>query len=184
MPRLTHGEASQPGKPATSEYLRWCGAKGRCYNPKDRKFKYYGGRGIVMCDEWRDDYTAFLRDMGRCPAGLSLDRIDVDGPYSKDNCRWASIWTQRGNRRDSNALFCKRGHRFEGHNLGHEKANGRIRGRFCRACRREDTQGYAYRVKIRRLVDRLAMVLSGRPLPASGDASGASLRDDRSPGRV
>lgn len=80
-------------------YAAWSGAIERCYNKKGKNYKDWGGRGIFMCDEWRNDYRNFLRDMGEKPQGLSLGRIDNDGPYSKENCEWQTQKQQHRNRR-------------------------------------------------------------------------------------
>lgn len=78
----------------------WSHAKGRCYTPSDKSFSDYGARGISMDVRWRDDFSAFLADMGECPAGMSLDRIDTNGNYEPGNCRWASRKTQNRNKRN------------------------------------------------------------------------------------
>ena len=76
-------------------------AKNRCFNPNSEKFLQYGGRGITMCDEWVSDFRAFLRDMGECPVGLTLDRINVNGNYEPGNCRWATPTVQANNKQNS-----------------------------------------------------------------------------------
>ena len=82
-----------------SKLLRiWVNMRTRCYNTNNAAYPYYGGRGIRMCDRWQD-FQVFAADMGDPPPGLSLDRLDPDGDYSPDNCRWATALEQRRNRR-------------------------------------------------------------------------------------
>jgi hypothetical protein len=81
-------------------YFVWTGIHRRCYNKTFKSYPHYGGRGIFVCAEWHD-FKAFLFDMGEPPAGTSIDRIDNDGPYSKENCRWATMTMQNRNKRDT-----------------------------------------------------------------------------------
>jgi len=84
----------------TPTYYSWAAMKGRCLNPKDTRYKDYGGRGIAVCERWMD-FRNFLADMGERPEGMTLDRIDVNGGYNLANCRWASAKQQAVNKRNS-----------------------------------------------------------------------------------
>lgn len=87
----------------TATYAVWQGLKARCTNPSHKAFALYGGRGVSVCDRWLapDGFKNFLADMGAQPAGMTLDRIDVERGYSPDNCRWADWATQARNKRSS-----------------------------------------------------------------------------------
>jgi hypothetical protein len=84
----------------TPTYETWKAMVGRCHNPRNRAYHRYGGRGISVCDRWRD-FTAFLADMGERPSGLTIDRIDNDKGYEPGNCRWAGWHAQNQNRRST-----------------------------------------------------------------------------------
>ena len=92
-----HGQA---GRVRTSEYTAWKSAKARCYIPSSSKFPDYGGRGITMCERWRNSFESFFADMGEKPSPeYSIDRIDPNGNYEPGNCQWADKWHQSRNRR-------------------------------------------------------------------------------------
>lgn len=77
------------GLSRTLTHKRWLAMKQRCYDQNTRTYPRYGGRGILVCDEWKNDFLCFLRDMGPCPSvGYSLDRVDNEKGYSPQNCRW------------------------------------------------------------------------------------------------
>jgi hypothetical protein len=107
---------SQLGKPAkhghytnkhrSPEYQSWSAMRDRCERKTHSAYRHYGGRGITICPQWRDEYgfETFLRDMSSRPQGMTLDRIDVNGNYEPGNCRWATPKTQALNRRAFRAL--------------------------------------------------------------------------------
>src|SRR6267142_1092599 len=98
MGLVKHG-GTVGGKP-TPEYRAWQDMIHRCYNPKDKRYSGYGGRGIWVCARWRTSFANFLLDMGRRPEGRSLERIDNDSGYRPDNCKWGTKSEQWHNRRD------------------------------------------------------------------------------------
>lgn len=81
----------------------WSSMRSRCYNKNNLKYPRYGGRGIIVCERW-NEFINFYNDMGACPEGYSLDRIDVNGNYEPANCRWVDQKTQQNNRGNNRKL--------------------------------------------------------------------------------
>lgn len=93
-----HGHADHRNGAVSVEYYAWISMKQRCTNPKRHNYKNYGGRGIVVCDRWRDSFINFLADVGERPGPeFSLDRINNDGNYEPGNVRWATRSQQQRN---------------------------------------------------------------------------------------
>lgn len=90
---LKHGSCN------TSEYIAWSNMKQRCSDPNYKEFHLYGGRGIKVCDRWIGSFTNFFEDMGKTPIGSEIDRINNDGHYSPENCRWTTAKVNCRNRR-------------------------------------------------------------------------------------
>ena len=88
------------GMSRSRTYRQWAAMLQRCHNKKNSNYPYYGGRGITVCASW-SDFTVFLSDMGECPDGLSIDRIDNQRGYEPGNCRWVTPRVQGNNRRDN-----------------------------------------------------------------------------------
>ena len=125
--KLKHGMSAQDAHGWVNRTYRiWVAMRTRCNNPNTLAYPNYGGRGIKVCPEW-DDFSVFLRDMGECPPGLSIERRDNNGRYEKSNCYWADALTQRLNQRKR--THCPQGHPYVPGNIDY-------RGRqFCRPCR-------------------------------------------------
>lgn len=93
-----HGHGAHRAGRRTPTYVVWSNLIQRTTNPRHPYWDSYGGRGITVCDRWRD-FSNFLADMGEKPDGLTIDRIDNDGGYEPGNCRWATWSQQRRNQR-------------------------------------------------------------------------------------
>lgn len=88
------------GMTGTPEFLAWYGMKSRCYNENTTDYNIYGGRGIEVCKEWRDDFSAFFSHVGKRPSpNHSIDRINTDGNYEPGNVRWETATIQSRNQR-------------------------------------------------------------------------------------
>jgi hypothetical protein len=156
------------------EYRIWYGMIRRCCNPREPFFGRYGGRGIGVCDRWRNDFMAFLSDMGPRPGpGYSLDRIDNDGSYTPENCRW-STWPQQNQNRENvrNAAGVKP-HRRRW-NAGIEVGNKRLYlGSF--ETRAEASLAYRRAARRQRVISELSAAWARE---ASAAADGVASRDE------
>ena len=104
----TYDRICQKGQTKHYLYKSWCQMHRRCKCPRDGKYHLYGERGIKVCEKWtgHDGFWNFISDMGDRPDGYSLDRIDVDGDYCPENCRWADAKTQANNRQRNKQDEC------------------------------------------------------------------------------
>ncbi len=113
--RTTHGHTGlRYDGEKSKEYLSWQAMKARCSDPKNSNWQRYGGRGIGVCERWRDSFENFFADMGRRPTpDHELDRIDNNGGYEPGNCKWSTRLEQANNRSNTRLLA----HRGETHSL-------------------------------------------------------------------
>ena len=97
------------GMTGTAIYNCWKGMKDRCHNTKNKKYHRWGGRGIKVCSRWLNSFQNFYDDMGVKPAHTSLDRIDNDGNYTPENCRWVDVMVQANNTRANHHIETPKG---------------------------------------------------------------------------
>lgn len=129
------------GLTGTSIYTTWKGIKRRCYNKNEKNYENYGGRGIVMCDRWKNSPELFYKDMGDKPSKeYSIDRIENNGNYEPGNCRWATATQQVNNQRPKKKDVT--GHRYTYKNETHNLTNwARINGIKAATLRRRIRKG-------------------------------------------
>lgn len=77
-------------------WMIWTDMRKRCFNKNNNRFNHYGGRGITICERW-NDFNNFIEDMGECPDGYSIERVDVNGNYAPENCKWIPMIEQSRN---------------------------------------------------------------------------------------
>jgi hypothetical protein len=99
--KITSVKNTKHGMRNTATYSSWSSIKERCLNKNSKDFKSYGAIGITLCKQWAESFESFYLDMGEGPKGKSIDRIDNNLGYYKENCRWASASEQQKNKSNS-----------------------------------------------------------------------------------
>lgn len=98
-----HSHTRDRGK--SSEYVAWCHMRDRCNNHKAKSYRFYGQRGITVCDRWQNSFAAFIEDMGRKPKPeLTIDRINSAGNYEPGNCKWSTMTEQQNNKQNNHRI--------------------------------------------------------------------------------
>lgn len=92
MGKFKHGHGKKAMESPT--YITWKKMRERCGDPNNNRYQYYGGKGVRVCDRWQNSFSNFFADMGERPEGMSLDRVENNLHYDKENCRWADSKTQ------------------------------------------------------------------------------------------
>lgn len=141
MLSATHGMSKSPVYNAYKTMIA------RCHNQSSAGFSNYGGKGIAVCQRWRDSFENFYADMGARPAGCSIDRIDGHGNYEPSNCRWATAQEQSRNRDYARKDCCIHGHKLTMDNI-YLGSRGQ---KNCKACAKGRAASYKRKLKAERL---------------------------------